>query len=454
MHTLVWFRNDLRVADNPALYHSCQRGTVTACYIHPPDQWKKIGYSPSKNSFIIGSLQVLEKTLSKLGIPLQILETENYQDVPESLIRLALSHQCQTISFNRRILPEDCSQDKLVQQAARSRGVNTAAYDTATLVPPGKILNSSGMPYQIFTPYYRKWLEYVDALTNRPLPIPLKQKSSPGLSKSVDANDLQMSRITIPWSTGEISAQQQLSDFVCRSKDYGSEKDIPSQNATSLLSAHLSVGTISARQCLQQTISSPWSMDSWVRQLAWRDFYAHLLLNNPQLSRGLPFKPSTDHIPWRDDNEQFDRWCSGQTGFPFVDAGMRQLNSTGFMHNRLRMVTAQFLAKNLLIDWRRGERYFMSRLIDGDFPNNNGGWQWSASTGTDAVPYFRVMNPFLQSKRFDPDARFIRLFIPELRKFKVADIHNGLPANRLYPKPLIDLVKSRQRVLDAFKRLR
>ena len=454
MHTLVWFRNDLRVADNPALFHSCTQGNVTACYIHASNYWKRLGYSLGKKDFLVGSLLVLEKTLTQLGIPLHVIEATNHQDIPQTLLQLALSQHCQNIAFNRRILIEERVQDEFVEKTTLSNGISTSSYDDATLVPPGKINNSDGKFYKVFTPHYRKWTRHVQSTDIQLLPAPAKQHAAHVSSNWLNKSDLQIKNSECYWSPGESAALEQLINFCTSSKQYDSERDIPSLNATSLLSAHLSIGTISARQCLWHAMASSWSMDSWIRQLAWRDFYAHLVLENPDLSRGLPFQSKSDQIPWRHDNEQFDRWCTGQTGFPFVDAGMRQLNSTGFMHNRLRMITAQFLTKTLLIDWRMGERYFMSQLVDGDFPNNNGGWQWSASTGTDSVPYFRVMNPLLQSKRFDPEAIFIRDLIPELRDEATTNIHCGISDNSKYPKPMVDLNTSRQRVLSAFKKLR
>ena len=454
MRTLVWFRSDLRVADNPALHHSCQRGKVTACYIHAPEKWKRIGYSRSKKDFIVGSLLVLENTLAQLRIPLHVIEVRNDLEIPRTLVQLALSHHCQNIAFNQRILIDDRLQDELIERTAKSSGIDTTPYHAATLVPPGQINNSSGDFYKVFTPYFHKWTHYVQNTDVQTLAVPQSQNTTHISTKWINRSDLQIENSKTHWSPGEFAAIKQLTNFCSNNDKYASQRDIPSLSATSLLSAHLSIGTISARQCLKYASESSSPMDAWIRQLAWRDFYTHLMLENPDLCRGLPFRSDSDRIPWRHDKEQFNRWCDGQTGFPFVDAGMRQLNTTGYMHNRLRMITAQFLTKNLLIDWRMGERYFISRLVDGDIPNNNGGWQWSASTGTDSVPYFRVMNPLLQSKRFDPNAEFIHRFIPELRDEAPTNIHHGNLTNSKYPKPMVDLRKSRQRVLTVFKKLR
>jgi deoxyribodipyrimidine photo-lyase len=252
-----------------------------------------------------------------------------------------------------------------------------------------------------------------------------------------------------------------------RIRNYQTTRDFPGLDATSRLSVYLTSGILSVRQCLHAAIvanqghmaEGDGGIATWISELIWRDFYHHILVGYPRVSRHQPFKLATNRIAWRDAPEDLHAWQTGQTGFPIIDAAMRQLNQTGWMHNRLRMVVAMFLTKNLLIDWRHGERWFMQHLIDGDLAANNGGWQWSASTGTDAVPYFRIFNPVSQSKRFDPDGEFIRQWVPELARVDDKHIHDPHSAKDkryaalAYPQPIVDLPASRERALDAFGNL-
>jgi deoxyribodipyrimidine photo-lyase len=256
-----------------------------------------------------------------------------------------------------------------------------------------------------------------------------------------------------------------LQDFAGRIHAYHTTRDLPALEGTSQLSPYLAAGVISPRQCLLTAVSQNEGQISgapgpttWISELTWRDFYTHVLVGFPRVSRHQPFKQKTAAIRWRTNQDEFDAWCQGQTGYPLVDAGMRQLNQTGWMHNRLRMVTAMFLTKHLLIDWRWGEKYFMQRLIDGDLAANNGGWQWSASTGTDAVPYFRIFNPFSQSQRFDPQGTFIKKYCPELTDVPAAALHDARRLGQavrerglVYPPLLVDHKFARQRALAEFK---
>ncbi len=247
---------------------------------------------------------------------------------------------------------------------------------------------------------------------------------------------------------------------------YAEQRDFPALPGTSQLSAYLAAGVLSVRQCLHAALaanqgefaSGNAGVVTWINELLWRDFYSHILVGYSKVSRNRAFKPETEALPWRDAPEDLLAWQQGRTGFPIIDAAMRQLLATGWMHNRLRMVVAMFLTKNLLIDWREGERFFMQHLIDGDLAANNGGWQWSASTGTDAVPYFRIFNPISQSQRFDPQGDFIRYWLPELKHLSNKDIHQakqlgGLFERNDYPQPIVDLSSSRKRALNAFKQL-
>jgi deoxyribodipyrimidine photo-lyase len=257
-------------------------------------------------------------------------------------------------------------------------------------------------------------------------------------------------RLSENWPSGEDHAHARMEDFVKhKSQHYHQHRDFPDKDAGSQLSPYLAIGCLSTRQCLQAALNEnggiiddgPSGLSTWINELIWREFYSHLLADNEALCRFKPFRAETDYLPWRHDEKDFEAWKLGQTGFPIVDAAMRQLNQTGWMHNRLRMIVAMFLTKHLFIDWRWGEAYFMSKLIDGDFASNNGGWQWSASTGVDAVPYFRIFNPTRQSQRFDPQGDFIRRYVPELSHLNAKDIHQPNADQALssgYVLPLVD----------------
>ena len=338
------------------------------------------------------------------------------------------------------------------------------------MVPPNTIKTKEGKFYSVFTPFRRVWERTVtEYLECRPKP-----KKQPELSvkpskvpTKVEGFDFAACRDDL-WSAGEKEAAKRLKSFASRIANYNQHRDLAAVNGTSLISAYLAAGVISPRQCLVAGIAANNGKvvghegpTTWISELAWRDFYSHIMVACPRVSMHKPFKLRTENVGWRDDSAEFEAWCEGQTGFPIVDAGMRQLKRTGWMHNRLRMVTAMFLTKNLLIDWRMGERHFMRHLIDGDLAANNGGWQWSASTGTDAVPYFRIFNPFSQSKRFDVDGKFIKMMCPELEPVPAKSLHDPKKLEAAiqehaidYPSFVVDYPASRVRALAAFKALK
>ncbi|MBP5085852.1 deoxyribodipyrimidine photo-lyase, partial [Pseudomonas chlororaphis] len=269
------------------------------------------------------------------------------------------------------------------------------------------------------------------------------------------------------WPAGENVAQQRLAHFAEAQLDhYQAERDFPAKPGTSQLSPYLTAGVLSPRQCLHAALQnnrgefasgSPGAV-TWINELLWREFYKHILVGYPRVSRHRAFRPETEAVAWRDAPDELAAWQQARTGLPIIDAAMRQLLETGWMHNRLRMIVAMFLTKNLLIDWRLGERFFMRHLIDGDLAANNGGWQWSSSTGTDSAPYFRIFNPLSQSQRFDSQGTFIKRWLPELAGLNEKDIHNpaamgGLFGVAGYPPPMVDLSMSRERALAAFKNL-
>lgn len=458
---LVWLRNDLRLDDNPAISQAQQQGDLHLVFIATPKQWQQHDESAAKQGLKAASIEDINQQLAKLGVPFSILETDWFANIPELLKTFCQQKNITDIWFNQETPLDERRRDDAVIDVLEGFGVNCHALD-ADLIVAVPVLTQQNEPFKVFTPYYRRWLQVLQETQKPPYPAPDKQ----GEVIAVDLLKPEWSgnyRDDL-WPADEASVLKKLSQF-CRNKikAYPEYRDIPAEPGTSTLSPYLSIGRIGPRRllasiqyhCSEQGLH--WQDNDWLRELAWRDFYRQLLLHFPRLSMEKPFKLETDNVVWRDDETDFQAWCEGKTGFPIVDAAMRQLQQTGWMHNRLRMITASFLTKLLLIDWRRGEQFFMQHLLDGEFAANNGGWQWSASTGVDAAPYFRVFNPTRQSERFDPDGEFIRRFVPELKKLSGKQIHN--PSDQLrtetdYPMPIIDYKPARQTAIDAFADLK
>jgi deoxyribodipyrimidine photo-lyase len=339
------------------------------------------------------------------------------------------------------------------------------------IVDVGCMRTGTGGSYTVFTPFKRKWCEALKEEGPPPAwPKPRRQQDLGVKSDAVPAKlrGFTGQHRTDLWPEGEQAAHKRLRVFVSRRiGDYHRLRDYPDVDGPSTLSPYLAAGVLSPRQCLHAALdanngrldSGKKGVTTWISELAWREFHRHVLIGYPRVCKGRPFKPETDGVPWRCDEERFANWCAGRTGLPIVDAGMQQLGQTGWMHNRLRMITAMFLTKHLLIDWRWGEQHFMRQLVDGDFASNNGGWQWSASTGTDAAPYFRIFNPSSQSRRFDPQGRFIRRFLPELRCVPTALLHDpsslarNLPSGIDYPPPICDHASASRRAIRTFERV-
>ena len=415
------------------------------------------------------SLQCLSAELESLNIPLLIRTCSSFAQTPRLVLKVAKEFGCTKLFFNGEYEVNESLRDSQTVAALSKAGIESDSYHDRIIVPPENISTKDGRFYSVFTPYRRVWdtkaLEHAKVLPKPKKQTPLDIKSDP-VPVSVKGFDFSDVRSDL-WPTGEAEAKRRLKKFGTRIDGYTDWRDIPSAVGTSLLSPFLAAGVISPRQCLAAvikhnggTLKGSEGPVTWVSELTWRDFYTHVMVGFPQVSRHRPFKAKTEGVPWRYDKADFAAWCEGRTGYPIVDAGMRQLNQTGWMHNRMRMVTAMFLTKNLLIDWRWGEKYFMQNLVDGDLAANNGGWQWSASTGTDSVPYFRIFNPFSQSKRFDKEGKYIKMFCPELepipakvfhdeKKFAAAIQENGVE----YPSYVVNCKLGRERALQAFKSL-
>ncbi|WP_286235178.1 deoxyribodipyrimidine photo-lyase [Thalassotalea sediminis] len=431
---ILWFRNDLRVHDNPALHHflsNFQNGD-RAIYILTPEQWLQHHWSRIKIDLIKRHVALLSKQLSELGVPLEVYQVDDFEQQIEFIIEK--SKQGSAIHFiaNEELEVNERQRDEKLTKA----GVKLTLFEADVIVSKGKVLNQAGEMFKVFTPFKRAWLSYVKTYgfeylgksVNRTVSSDVTDESGSGLDNELLSSDNTSSQWPL---IDDVEAHIIPAFFANKHDQYHEWRDIPSVKGTSGLSPYLAIGALSPRYLLQLILNKhpdlltahDSSAFSWLNELIWRDFYRHLLHHFPKLCRHKMFNEKYTSTTWPYDKAKFDAWCLGQTGYPIVDAAMRQLNQTGWMHNRLRMIVASFLTKHLLIDWRLGEQYFMSKLIDGDLAANNGGWQWAASTGCDAQPYFRIFNPIRQGERFDPKGAFVRKYLPELDKVPDKYIH-------------------------------
>ncbi|MDX5298521.1 MAG: deoxyribodipyrimidine photo-lyase [Gammaproteobacteria bacterium] len=465
MTHLVWFRNDLRIADNPALTAACQSGEpVEACFLLADAQWQAHDVAPAKRAFLGANLRELQAALADLGIPMHWVEAPLFSDAPAAILALSAQRGVHTVHCNEEYAVNERRRDRAVHEHLKSHAIRLLRYRDQTLAPVGQILTAQQQPYLVYTPFYRRWREYLEQHPPLLHPIP-QRRDHTGLTLAPLRPLVSNEHVPPPLVTaGENAAHRQLVQFLeQRAGDYKRQRDIPAVDGTSRLSPYLALGVLSGRQCLHAawaalaaTPGDTSGLEGWINELGWRDFYIHILYHFPRVSMHRAFKPETEHLPWRTDAAQLQAWQAGQTGIPIVDAAMRQLTQTGWMHNRLRMICAMFLSKNLFLDWRLGERFFMRHLVDGHLAANNGGWQWNASTGTDAAPYFRIFNPVAQSEKFDPEGAFIRRFVPELAHLDNRRLHDpsgrgGRPIR--YPAAIVDLKTSRQAAIEHFKAL-
>lgn len=467
---LVWFRRDLRVKDNPALYEACKANKgVIAIHIETPLSWAKHDMGNNQISWLRQNLTSLEKDLAHLGIPLLRLQTDYFSECPSMIASFVKKNNIEGVYFNLEYEWNERRRDRLVNLALKKIAIAVYSFHEQCLFQPDKIFNKQGKAYTVFTPYKKACLAQLALEPQLALPLQTpKQQQLPSVQLKHDSESAAVSDIFY-LSPGSQSAHQQLQQFVSSEIDnYKKRRDYPDLDATSKLSAYLTIGVLSIRECISAIceyyavseigqLTSHEGVMTWVSELIWRDFYKMICFQYPHVSRAQPFKKETSALQWHNDPKHITAWQAGQTGVPIVDAAMRQLNETGWMHNRLRMVVAMYLSKNLWCDWRIGEAYFASKLIDWDFASNNGGWQWSASTGTDAAPYFRIFNPISQSERFDPEGNFIKKYCPELRGANKKNIHDPYQGGWLksdYPKPLVDLKSTRAYAIEAFKQLK
>ncbi len=463
-----WVRRDLRLRDNPALAHAIAHGPdVVPVFILDERLLASRSAGARRNAFLLGGLAQLDRDLRARGSRLIVR-----RGLPEvELARLCAEVQATTI-----VAQQDCSPFAQRRDQAVMRALSLVLVDGVAALPIGSVRKADGNPYTVFTPYSHRrqalWQERIPA----PLAAPQRIDTPAGLA-SCPLPDLLPDSSLNDFVPGEPEAWRRLRAFTNVGgaiHAYAEQRNRPDLNGTSRLSPYLRFGMLSAQEAVlaalaaRDAAANEGQLDgatTWLNELIWRDFFIDVLHAFPRVAHAA-FRPQYDAIAWHNDPDQFDAWTAGRTGYPFVDAAMRQLAATGWMHNRARMVVASFLVKDLLIDWRWGARWFMQQLIDGDPAANNGGWQWSAGTGTDAAPYFRIFNPVTQGAKLDPCGDYIRRWIPELRRVPDAAIHTpwkmspaqgaqaGCVLGRDYPSPIVDHAWARRRTLDAYQAAR
>ena len=438
-----WFRADLRLRDNTALHAACREAeAVVPVFIFDPLILEAPDTGAPIVGFMLECLQALAADIQRAGGKLIFRHGP-----PEREMQSLLKETGATaLFFNRDYEPMARKRDAAVSKMAQSLGVEVRSFKDGVIHEPDEILKDDGTPYKVFTAYSHAWRRRIRAAALSKVTFPGEVKFKHPSSIPLPSAPKLGFKVEIPLPpAGEQTALELLRKY--HTGDllrYGEVRNFPAMDATSRLSPHLRLGTISPRMTVavaekaaQKHPEAGRQVDVFISELIWRDFYRQILWHFPHVATGC-FRPQYDALKWENDERLFKAWCEGRTGFPMVDAGMRQLNSTGWMHNRVRMITAMFLTKDLLISWQWGERYFMQKLLDADLASNNGGWQWSAGTGTDAQPWFRIFNPISQAEKFDPEGRYIHHYVPEI------DSKN-------YPAPIVDHAKQRLKTLAMFK---
>jgi deoxyribodipyrimidine photo-lyase len=438
---LVWHRADLRTHDHPALHHAARvSGQAAPVFVLDPVLLKMPYAGRARIAFLHANLQALNESYQTLGSSLIV----RYGKPEEELLKLAREAGAKAIYALRSNEPIGCERDARVKVLLEQNGIELKLFESDTIQQPGTIKSLSDTSYKVFTPFWKTWSNF-----------PISTLATPTKLEPHNLSTLEIpeprTQITLP-EAGETAAITQLEQFIRNvGLRYESLRDLPATDGTSQLSSYLHLGVISPRYAAARAQKA--AMTGWVRELCWRDFYRHLLFDEPHLALEA-FKPAWRTFPWRDSSQDFEAWKSGNTGYPIVDAGMRQLLETGWMHNRVRMIVASFLTKHLLIDWRLGEAHFNELLIDGDLASNNGGWQWTAGCGVDAAPYFRVFNPVTQGEKFDSGAEYIKRFVPELRDLEPKFAHQPWTMTRppkAYADPILPLSMGRERFLEIAK---
>jgi deoxyribodipyrimidine photo-lyase len=475
---LVWFRRDLRAHDQAALYHALRQcKQVHAAFVFDTDILAPLPREDRRVEFIHESLQSLDAELRALAGHADAGLIVCHGSGSEEITRLAVQLGVQAVYANHDDEPAALARDQRVRGLLAERGIALETYKDHVVFERDEVLTQSGTSYGVFTPYKRAWLKklaadpyylraypvsrHARALAPRPA---LHNRPMPSLG---DLGFAVTNLRELHLGTGSPGGRALLEDFVARMAHYGQRRDFPGLRGPSYLSVHLRFGTVSIRELVrlafERSQNGDTGAETWLSELIWRDFYHQILFHHPHVAERA-FKPEYDRIRWahgKTAEAHFQAWCEGRTGYPLVDAAMAQINQTGYMHNRLRMVVASFLTKDLGIDWRRGEAYFARHLIDFDLAANNGGWQWASSSGCDAQPYFRIFNPVSQSEKFDPEGKFIRRYLPQLSGLSAKAIHApwehplelasaGLSLGRDYPAPIVDHAQARADTLARY----
>ncbi len=465
---LLWFRLDLRLADNPALAAAAATGlAVVPVFIWSSDEEIPWAQGSASRWWLHHSLTKLDESLRATGSRLIVRRGP----VAATLVALAAEANAHRIFSNRVYEPAALAKERAVEAALRAGGVAVESFNGSLLFEPGSIRTTSGSSFQVFTPFWRALWNQRGTLrgtTKAPAGIPAPAK----WPKSLNIDELELepkinwaAGIRATWTPGEQAARNRLRAFIKTAvSGYGEERDFADREGTSRLSPHLHFGEISPVQVWSATCDAP-EAETYLRQLAWREFAWHLLVEYPK-TLSEPFNAEFRKFAWRRNARWLKAWQRGRTGYPFVDAGMRELWATGWMHNRARMVVASFLVKHLLIPWQEGAAWFLDTLVDADLANNTMGWQWVAGCGVDAAPYFRVFNPVLQGKKFDPEGQYVRHWVPELRGVATMWIQEpwaapplalasaGVTLDKTYPFPIVDHAEARAAALAAFEEMK
>jgi deoxyribodipyrimidine photo-lyase len=466
---MVWHRRDLRIADHVAVATARQQSAkVVGVFCLDPALLQRDDVAPARVTYMIGCLKALQEAYAQAGSQLIILQAPP----PQGLVGLATALGAKAVFWNNDVEPYARERDRAVAAGLREQGIEVCAFWDQLLHEPKAVTTGGGKPYTVYGPFWKNWSKQSKAA-----PLPALHDAT-GLTEAEQTAATQAGAISLPtakdlgfvWENelviepGEAAAQEKLAGFCDRAiTDYAEQRNFPFQPGTSQLSAALKFGAIGIRTVWAATISAHEATRSdeardgirvWQQELAWREFYQHALYAFPELAEG-PYRAPFKDFPWETNDEHFQAWCEGNTGYPIVDAAMRQMNEIGWMHNRCRMIVASFLTKDLMIDWRRGEKYFMQRLIDGDLSANNGGWQWSASSGMDPKP-LRIFNPASQAQKFDPEAEYIREWIPELRSVDTGALVTGkidsTDRDRSgYPAPIVDHSTQQRRFKEKYQ---
>lgn len=441
---IVWFRRDVRVCDNPAWAAATQSDNVVALFVIDPSLYEMV--SRRRREYLIGGLRDLDDHLTSLGGRLRVEFGDPRLVVPDVSAEVG----AERVHINREVTGFGLDRDREV-----GRSVELVIHEGTYVHPTESVRTSTGDTYKVFTPFHRRWSQ----LPTPPEPSPgdAVVAADPGRGLPDEAEP--------SFPTGERAARQRMEQFLERLSSYRTERDRPDLDTTSRLSIDLKYGWIGPSELVRRVGTDTQDRAAFVRQLAWRDFYAHVMAAHPETADE-PMRPEYRAIRWSNEGEDIEAWKKGLTGYPLVDAGMRQLLAEGWVHNRVRLVAASFLVKDLLVDWRIGERWFRRQLLDADTAQNVGNWQWVAGTGADAAPYFRVFNPVTQSRKFDPNGEYIRRWIPELARLADDSIHApwelrplelagcGVTLGVDYPAPVVDHIEARSRTIAAYEAAR